>query len=257
MSDFFGQLEQQLREVARADLATLGAAGVPAPVAVRRRRVRMRRRLIIVLLLLLAAGTAVAATGIWRPILGNTHYRPLPTISGAPPPAAQLAILGVLRRPQTAADRGAATLRQLQYATGTGVRTDYIRLLRRLPGGGAAVLEPVARLPAPPGPPVPASVLPRVNALCVIYSAPAGSAARACFSTRQVLDGLATASAGNQYFGLVPDGVTSVTLHTSGGGSAAAPVTGNFFVVTIPPGGFPDELDWSAAGRRVKVVRLQ
>src|SRR3954452_25447051 len=79
----------------------------------RGRRRRRTRAALIALVPLLAAGTALAATGAWEPILGNDQAGH-PTRSRSALPADLTAALGVLRRPQVAADRGPdveATLR--------------------------------------------------------------------------------------------------------------------------------------------------
>jgi hypothetical protein len=259
MSDFFGQLEQQLRQVAEADL---GVAPVPTRAARPARRRLPRRRLILIIALLLAAGTAIAATGVWRPILGNQLFGPGPSISVSPPPASQLAVLAVLRRPQTPIDRSIATQRELRYTGGRGVRTDYIRLLRRrLPDGAPLVLVPVVYIPPadyrvtpPPGQP---RLPPLQDALCLIAGDVGGSAGGACFSTQQVLSGRAEASLGDQFYGLVPDGVRTVAVRTSSGREYGAPVSQNAFVVVVPYGtGFPTALVWTSTRGRTSVFPI-
>jgi hypothetical protein len=83
------------------------------------------------------------------------------------------------------------------------------------------------------------------------------SAGGACFTTQQVRSGQAEASLGDQFFGLVPDGVRTVAVRTSGGATFSAPVSQNAFVVVVPAGtGFPTALVWTMARGRTAVFPI-
>lgn len=95
----------------------------------RRRRARLAATVAVALLGLVGAAAATG-TFFWQPQLGNTSQGH-PTASPSDVPAAQLEILGVLRRPQTNSDRGAAARYAARWL-GTefrGVRTNSIRVL--------------------------------------------------------------------------------------------------------------------------------
>jgi hypothetical protein len=98
----------------------------------------------------LSGGGAYAARHLlWDPPLGNDragHAQP----TTAPPPLGQLRALGILRRPQTDADRGAASLAALRVMGNRWqgkVRVAYVRRLATLPNGDVAVLVPIDRGP--------------------------------------------------------------------------------------------------------------
>jgi hypothetical protein len=236
MSTFFDDLELQLRDLAEAPLVD------ERRVAVRQRRPRARWALIAVLLLAVLAAAAVAATGIWRPILGLPQFGPGPSISSVAPPAQQLRLLGVLRRTQTTADRGSLTTQELRYLglDEEGVRTNYIRLLRPrpLPGLGPAVLVPVTQTRLPAGsPPAVVRRYAITNALCLIVGDTNGAGAgKTCFSTAQLVTGAANASLGPVVYGLVPDDVSRVTVRFASGQQVTETAQENFVAVTTPVG---------------------
>jgi hypothetical protein len=242
MTSFFDQLDKQLREIANRK---------PGPAARSRRAPRHTRKLSVILLAVLAvSGTALAATGLWRPILGEPRFGPPPTITSSAPPRSQLELLGVLRRPQTRADRGAATLEELQYLsrTASGVRTGYIRLLSDHTGLGAAVLVPAARysLSADEAPPSVVTSAPRKNALCLVVGDRDGQgSAKGCFTTDDVRDGAATLSLGRYLFGLVPDGVRTVTVTFGDKRTATSPASSNLFEIPMPAGALPQYMTWT------------
>jgi hypothetical protein len=224
--------------VPRRARARAGSAPIPRraahPIAaLGAHRLRLRHPVAVGLALVAFAGAATAAT-IWLPELGNPDFSYSPGVETAAPPADQLAALGVLRRPQTEADRSGseAALHDVnEFAT--GVRTAYVRVLGST-ANGPAVLVPVASRTGAPG------LAGRRDALCLYYpvvgAAPNGAgtnAAPACWSTQQVSLGKAWASSTDHIFGLVPDGVTSVTV-TNGDASAQGTVSSNFFDVVVP-----------------------
>ncbi len=125
------QLQALLEHAAQQQ--TADRAGSPRSAHPRARRVR--RGALPGSLALLASATALAATHPWSPTLGGPH-RGHPTTSTSPVPSTELRLLGVLRRPQTAADRAPAvqtTLRFLVAAEQHGVRTASIRNLGASP----------------------------------------------------------------------------------------------------------------------------
>jgi hypothetical protein len=218
MTDFRDRFELQLIEAMGR-----GHVELPAP----RRRRPSRRGLISVAVAFAAAATTLAATHPWSPAVGTKRFHEPPvSISRSAPPARELALLGVLRRPQTAADRGPATRTALRFVGpkgNRGVRLDYVRAL----GGGAATLIPVrtARLTTPAVP----------DALCVFYADPAASGgARFCWSLGDLVAGRARGEIGTHLFGLVPDVVATVKVTFDDGTTASVPAADNFFDLSAP-----------------------
>jgi hypothetical protein len=209
----------------------------------RRRRPSLRVAGFVAAGTLTAAGVAAGATALWSPPIGDGSGRAKAT--GSAPPATQVAALGVLRREQTDADRGAESLNTLKYLDGHGdVRTGSVRLLGTQEGGAGFVLVPVVG-PAPAtsqqgltellrakkaeaeGRPVPP---PATDQLCLFARDPAGSGGAArCFTLQQVLDGKATLGfvrPGHRIqFGLVADGIARVRADDG----TTADVHDNFF----------------------------
>jgi hypothetical protein len=152
-------------------------------------------------------------------------------------------MFGVLRREQTSRDRGDATRSALRFLSSSteGVRTDYIRLVAAGSSNPGAVLVPVTRYSLDPSgvPPEVRARLEKRDALCLFHPDSAGDGgAKACFTTDEVTRGLATGSLGLHFYGLVPDGVTRVTVRYRDGSSTTAPVLDNFSEVlaTEEPG---------------------
>ena len=229
----------------------------------RRRRVR-RRGAVCAALLVLITPPALAATGVWRPELGDGRT-PAPEIAADAPPADQLATLGVLRRPQSDADRGVASRYALQFVSSPaiqGVRTDSIRLLSSADRG--IVLVPVHRYKRQP-PPIPADAPPEVrklldpppvdDALCV-FQIDVDGAGTGCYSTADVREGRVWMALGHRALWIVPDGVASVRSEYEGGQSVDAPVRDNAAVYEVPGkqivAGRTTFLD--AAGKPVRVI---
>ncbi len=207
----------------------------------RRRRVR-RRGAVCAALIVLITPPALAATGVWRPELGDGRT-PAPEIAEDAPPPDQLAALGVLRRPQNDADRGVASRYALKFVSSPavqGVRTDSIRLLSSADRG--IVLVPVRRYKRQP-PPIPADAPPEVrklldpppidDALC-IFQIDVDGAGTGCYSTADVREGRVWMALGRRALWLVPDGVASVRSEYEDGQSVDAPVRGNAAVFAVP-----------------------
>jgi hypothetical protein len=136
MTTLIPQLEDELRRAAER-----GASSTAAQLAPSGRRLRIAV-LGLGLSLAISAG-AYAARGLWTPQLGNDTYGHPVAVGGALP-AWQTERFAVLRREQTAADRGPLVqelLRRLDPALGE-VRTDAVRKVATLPDGGVVVLIP-------------------------------------------------------------------------------------------------------------------
>jgi hypothetical protein len=242
MTSIFDQLEEQLREIASRDLRVRARP--------RSNTSRSWRLAVVVAAAASLAGTALAATGLWRPLLGEPGLGPPAAITGDPPPPSQLALLAVLRRAQTADDRSAATRAELRFINdmADGVRTDYIRLLSSHAGFGAAILVPVARITQTQlsAPPAVLARLPRSDALCMLIGDRAGEgSAKRCFTTADLLSGSATLSLGGFLFGLAPDGVRVVTVTFDNGSARRVVPSSNFFAIMMPSGGTPATMTWT------------
>jgi hypothetical protein len=203
----------------------------------RRRRLRGRSAaLAVAFAVLLISASAVAATGSWRDVLGIDDAS---TTTDAPPPARELAILGVLRRPPTAGDLGQAARDALQYfgSQPSGLRPAYIRLVAKNEHGEGIVLVPaVAYNPKfIGGSPSLRARLVRSSPVCLFYPDPlATGGVRNCWGQEDIEAGKATASLGLHQYGLVPDGVARVEAVYDGGMDASGEVRDNFFDIAAP-----------------------
>lgn len=224
MPDVFEQLAQQLAK----------ATGSPTTA---RRRFNIRSVVLIAAGTVGLAGTAAAALH-WAPELGDSPQH-APAQSESPVPATQQAALGVLRREQTAQDRGADVERQLRFLSRTesrGIRMGAIRRLAssHLPGRAVVLIphesfgeEETARGDLLRDP------------LCVSFPAQQSrrldSSAFSCWSLAQILkkDAVAVGVGSNRafLFGLVPDGVESVTVMLRDGSVARGRAANNFFSI--------------------------
>jgi hypothetical protein len=251
---FFDQLDAQLRGVARrsldAELRHVVALRTPGVARLRGAAPwRMVRLPVAALAAVSLAGVAIAATAVWRPALGAPGLGAPPTSTAAAPPEAQLAVLGVLRRQQTPADRGAETRSELTYMgnTASGVRTAYIRLLSDRTGLGPAVLVPVAQI-TQAAPPELGAAPPRTGALCLLVGDAAGrGAAKRCFTTGDLLAGRGTLSLATDIFGVVPDAVAMVSITFSNGATRHVAPLGNLFELAEPAGAAPATMTWASA----------
>ncbi|HEY1537830.1 MAG TPA: hypothetical protein VGF63_00425 [Solirubrobacteraceae bacterium] len=239
----FPQLEQLLADASHRRVAGAVASRMPARPRVARWRSSTRRSsLIVALVATLTAGTALAARP-WEPLLGNERQGH-PTTTDEPVDATDLALLHVLRRPQTDDDRGPGA--QLALATigdqNHGVRLTAVRHLSQTADGRAIVLIPEARFADDAAAPDRATEL---DVLCVDYPAVATAghepfAGYPCWTTRELVSGRAVGrlmSAGRQHIiGLAPDGVSTVTIELANGERLTAGVADNFFDVAAPDG---------------------
>ena len=217
----------------RQDAALSTVVAVP-PVAHRhpvlRHAVRFRKPIAVGIALLTVGGAGAAASSLWLSPAGNPLYGFNPGLTESAPPAAQLAALAVLRRAQTASDRGpgvAAALTDVNNFT-TGIRSNYVRVLGTT-SAGPVVLVPVQTRNA-------AAAQPAIqDALCVYYpqNGPGLSNHIGCWSTQQMLAGQAFAGLASHEFGIVPDGVSSVNV-SLGSWSESVAVTSNFVDASLP-----------------------
>lgn len=231
------------------------------------------------------SGTAVAATaGGWHPQLGSPGRGDPPRAATTGVPAEQLALLGVLRRPQTDADRGRLVrmaLRRLDREQVNGVHVDAIRVIDEGPRS-ATILIPAER--SGPYEPQLKNISSR-DVLCLetisfVRAATITSGGRkvrfgggyggggtcgvtATLRTTGIRAGTGEAriSTGpvdyergplTHYATLVPDGVARVTVNLRHGRTVTVPVRDNVYRFAVH--GIASELGtvwYDAAGRRV------
>jgi hypothetical protein len=179
-------------------------------------------------------GSAMAATGVWDPGIGSSSYDGPATIADTPVPDALSEHLGVLRRDPTAQDRSAAVEATLRGASDAdGVRPDSARFLAAGSGGEATVLlsaETTAPYEAEGEEPV-----------CV--ARPTGYAQEPvdtlCVGLGQLMAGRGYGEERNEItgssaaYGLVPDGVASVTAEFGGAPDVTVPVANNYFELPL------------------------
>jgi hypothetical protein len=227
----------------------------------RRRRAR-RRGAWCAALIVLVTPPALAATGVWRPQLGDGKT-PAPEISADSPPAAQLALLGVLRRGQTDADRGIASRYALKFVSSpsiTGVRTDSIRLLAQSSQDRGVVLVPVERYERRLPGEIPDELRKRLevtidDALC-IYQLDTDGAGVACYSSADIKEGRAWMMLGHRALWIVPDGVISVRTEYTDHAPITAPAHDNAVIFSAPEGRAEERRSTflDADGKPVRVI---
>ncbi|WP_210491897.1 hypothetical protein [Patulibacter sp. SYSU D01012] len=174
-----------------------------------------------------ASGVAVGAGALWGPILGHEDGN-RPTSSATPAPSAQVQLLSVLRRPQTAADRGPDARAVLRAATARygGLRTDTVRRVGTLPDGRSIVLLSVERL----APRVDAAPQAQRDALCLYLVRRTTVSQSNCVSVGAVEQGRASLITADAAAAVVPDGVSAVRIQLRSGGTRDVPVKDNAFV---------------------------
>jgi hypothetical protein len=203
------------------------------------------------------AGTAMAATGAWGPVVGSESHPA--TLSDTPVPAELTAKLAVLRREQTPQDRSVEVEATLNGGyVPEGVRLDSVRYLAPGPNGEATILLSGVRpsfsanslLQVTLGPdgvsnrallvsraPAPGTV---EEPLCVARPFPGDRQAVAlCFGLSMLMSGEAqagqvdVASDEGTAFGVVPDGVASVTAEFGSSPPVTVPVANNYWEVPL------------------------
>jgi hypothetical protein len=216
------------------------------------------RYLAAALAAVVVAVPAGAATSGWNPFDDPDRRLPAPTTTELPPATSLTSQLGVLRRPQTSADRSAPVERALRGFDDEshGVALGSVRLL---PGG--AVLVPVQRF-QPRGPGGARAGDRKEDSVCLYSPSSDGTGGIGCFTAQEVHDGRAIGSQGTTVDGLVPDGVARVRL-ISEDDAAEATVRDNYFGTRLDPRAGPggvafvrtDRAVWlDSAGRELKTI---
>jgi len=207
-------------------------------------------------------GVAIGAqaVGIWHPSSDELGGRRL-SLSTTAPPREQLELLGVLRRPQTEADRDEHVLRALRRSPRglTGIRTDAVRLLHVKRSGTSSartiVLVPAARLqyPAMRLPGRESVRHPALQDVLCFYTEDTAGWSGPCTTTAAILQG-SLSGLGRDVFGLVPDGVATVRIYRRYERRPIdVPITGNFLFASFSHGfSHVSHVVWlDAAGRRI------
>lgn len=220
----------------------------------RRRTQRFRLGLMTSAAVVTLGGGAVASQSLWAPLVGWEDGN-RPSLSREPAPAAQGALFGILRRDQTAGDRGAAARAALATMSGryAGVKVSAVRVVPD-GRGASSVLVPVSTVrgaTASPSAKSASTATTRGDALCLhaIYDGSGGPGGRGCFSTAEIGAGAGVLPAGNTVRGVVPDGVARVRL-SGKRGPVDAPVRDNVFVASLAGVAGSARLSWLAADGR-------
>jgi hypothetical protein len=233
-----GPFETRLLDELIAFSATMRPSDPPRGTVAADRRRRRLRVLAPCLAVFLVTGTALATVGPWHPSLGNDRGGH-PTTSATRLPTAATSTLAILRRQQSAADRGrdvTATLRIVgpQFH---GVNVDDVRRLAPgdpARGNLAAILVTAQRLAddEDAGP----HAAQAGELICMLYPTSQHLGANiTCTPAHEIATGKASGNTGiggpdPRVYGLVPDGVTSVRLQIEGGFTTTVPVHDNFYV---------------------------
>jgi hypothetical protein len=199
----------------------------------RRRAQRFRLGLMTTAAVATVGGGAVASQGLWGPVVGLDAER-APSVSRAPAPRSQQALLGVLRRSQTAADRSASSQHALRVVSARyrDVRVSDVRRLGPAGTGSSVVLVPVGTVRSRSDE-APQRAAAGDDALCLFVVDAADAAASSCFSEDDVRDGTAWKIAAERVSGVVPDGVASVRVAVPRRGTFDVPVQGNAYAIPL------------------------
>ena len=225
----------------------------------RRRDARLRNRLarflraprrrgaaIAIAALVVGVPAAAATVGKWDPFddPGGKSRFEAPSRSDKAIDPELTATLGVLRRPQTDPDRGAAASKAakgFRLPGYRGVKLDGIRLVDRERG---IVLVPFERSPVPTdasGKPLPGfDPATYTNVVCIFQQTADSFAGVGCHSADKIKSGRALSSGSGTVTGLVPDGVDRVVLRRGDEG-AEVPVRDNFFAADAEQ---PTVVEW-------------
>lgn len=210
----------------------------------RRRTQRFRLGLLTSAAVVSLGGGAVASQPLWAPLLGWEDGNRA-TVSRDAVPAAQTAALGLLRRPQEAADRGPAARSALSWLSSryVGVKLEGIRVVPA-PDGTSSVVVPVATVR---GRTAGARTATSADAVCLqiaLRDPTADDGGRQCYSTVAIHSGEAVLVAGQTVRGLVPDGVSRVRFHAPGGRAYDTAVRQNVFVAPLAALAGTDHVSW-------------
>jgi hypothetical protein len=285
VADFIDRLGAELLHAANA----AHAPGAQPAVAPRKRRLglrsvaRRKRGATVMLLLAVMATPALAVIQPWNPsprqIITKIGAKPsggVPTapvsISTGSPPAQQLGLLGVLRRPATPLDDSPQVARALTQLYGgfNGIEINYVRVLWDTRREGLVLLIPAKSWSGPPTPTgQPSQVIKDV--LCLVMVPPSGrGSSGGCEPTGVLTGGHFAGSSGLFEYEVVPDGVAAVKLRFPNGSTETLTVHDNFVAFygreshvpasKLPPSShlrsyppvFPSSVQWlDAAGRPV------
>ena len=230
MPDFFDRLADELVRVASIP-AVEGVAPLPAPARDRRwlnahwRRRRLNGPLIAILALVGSVGTigGLAAAGVLPKIISDQQYANggRVQIDTAITPA-EKAAFGILRRPRVPSDAYPRSLLHL-YGEIYPQAGSNAGLSRRAQGLGSPAWIIAAN----------------DNILCLIAvgggdCSPLQPAERGLLAT---FNGGRKAHGGVRMAGVVPDGVSTVTIHSNNGSTVTVRVHDNVYVAFVP-GGF-------------------
>jgi len=227
------------------------------------RAVSPRRRgpAIALAALLIGVPAATATVAGWNPFddSARSPQRPAPSTSQRAVDQELATTLGVLRRPQTGADRGVAASEAARgfYAT-IGYRGAQLDGVRVLDAKRGIVLIPFERGPVPLDPqgrPVPGfDPASYTNVACLFTKSGDGYSGIGCHNAEKIKSGRAIASGSGAVSGLVPDGVDRVRL-LRGGDAVDASVRDNLFVANDADA--PRQIEWLAAdGSVIKRIDL-
>jgi hypothetical protein len=257
------ELERLLTRAAAGRIAAPAGTARAAAGARTGRHRAVRRAAAVALASLAAASTALAATGVWNPLIGDRTSSGPPTRSQSDVPAAARDALGVLRRAPEARDRGPAvqaTLHQVGAAVVASVRPDSIRYLAPAAGGAATILVSVQR-GGLVGAPDPHDAATDVREPLCVYRpvAAGGGSASACFDIAAIRSGRAIATFGTAdssiLYGLVPDEVAAAVARFSDGTTKRIAVTGNYVEIRTQDGVSLKRIAWRDAADRPLQLR--
>jgi hypothetical protein len=209
MTDFLDRLAVQL---AHAERTTSTTAAVPA-----HRRWRARRTVILALATTLGAtGAALAATGVLSagPVsLDQYRAGEHATLVSVVPPS-QAAAFAILRRPATASDALPASMLPEQFIHIYGANPALARRVQGLPQGAEAWL------------------VPGNGSLCLVTNSGASCGPDATLIKYGLAIESGSGSGSQSVTGVVPDGVTSVTITLGSGSQQDATVVDNGYTAT-------------------------
>jgi hypothetical protein len=196
----------------------------------------------------------------WNPFdePGRSPRLPAPSTSHGPVDPELAATLGVLRRSQTDADRGASVTRAARgFSASGGYRGAKVGGIRVLDPEREIVLIPFVRGPVPldsEGRPVPGfDPATFTNVACLFEATGNGVGGVGCHTAAKIRSGRAIATHSGRVTGLVPDGVARVRL-VRGGQVTDAAVANNLFVADAEA---PQRIDWlSEDGAVVRRIDL-
>ncbi|HEX5608465.1 MAG TPA: hypothetical protein VFX45_00060 [Solirubrobacterales bacterium] len=190
-------------------------------------------------------GTAMAATGVWNPLVGSSEHPA--ELSDTPVPAGLVAKLGVLRREQTPQDRSPeveATLKVghtgFKYKPNFAVRLGSVRYLRPGANHEPTILLSGVTTVRPEIEPKKERWIAEVEEVCVARPVPGTEeAAFICFDRSELMSGHAVMGVSNPAdgfavaLGVVPDGVATVTAKFDAAPPVNVPVEDNYWELPL------------------------